>query len=120
MRDTIPTVIFPILTIQTTLTTEEILMGNVNLLDPLDHGSKSAKYPAPRLDTLNGKTMGLLNIGKNGSDVFLERVEELICGEFDVAEVVHVNKPTFTRPAPDELIIQLANRCDFVIEGLAD
>ncbi|MDE0042939.1 MAG: hypothetical protein OXT74_12950 [Candidatus Poribacteria bacterium] len=95
-------------------------MENISLLNPQDQGGISAKYLAPRLDTLNGKTMGLLNIGKNGSDPFLERVEELICGEFDVAEVVHVNKPTFTRPAPDELIIQLANRCDFVIEGLAD
>lgn len=95
-------------------------MGNINLLNPLDRGSRSAKYLAPRLDSLNGKTMGLLNIGKNGSDVFLKRVEELICGEFNVAEVVHVNKPTFTRPAPADLIVQLANRCDFVIEGLAD
>lgn len=95
-------------------------MGNVSLLNPLDQGDTSTKYLAPRLDSLNGKTMGLLNIGKNGSDIFLERVEELICGEFDVEEVVHVNKPTFTRPAPDTLIIQLANRCDFVIEGLAD
>ena len=95
-------------------------MENVSLLNPLAEGDITSKYLAPRLDTLNGKTMGLLNIGKNGSDVFLQRVEELMCEEFDVAEVVHADKPTFTRPAPDELIIQLANRCDFVVEGLAD
>ena len=95
-------------------------MANVGLLNPLDQGGISTKYLAPRLDTLNGKTMGLLNIGKNGSDTFLQRVEELMRKEFDVAEVIHVNKPTFTRPAPEELIYQLANRCDFVVEGLAD
>ena len=120
IRDTMVVVIFPIRATLTTFTTEEIFMGNVILLNPLDQGDISAKYLAPRLDTLNGKTMGLLNIGKNGSDVFLQRVEELMCEEFDVAEVLHVNKPTFTRPAPEELIIQLANQCDFVVEGLAD
>ncbi|MDE0300255.1 MAG: hypothetical protein OXN17_16590 [Candidatus Poribacteria bacterium] len=95
-------------------------METVSLLNPQDQGGMITKYLAPRLDTLNDKTMGLLNIGKNGSDVFLERMEELMREEFDVAEVVRVNKPTFTRPAPDELIVQLANRCDFVVEGLAD
>ena len=95
-------------------------MENISLLNPQDQGEISTKYLAPRLDNLNGKTMGLLNIGKNGSDTFLDRVEEMICEEFNVAEVVHVNKPTFTRPAPEELIIKLANRCDFVVEGLAD
>ena len=39
---------------------------------------------------------------------------------FDLAEVVHVNKPTFTRPAPTELLVDLAEQADFVIEGLAD
>ena len=95
-------------------------MGNVNLLNPLDDGGISAKYLAPRLETLSGKTMGLLSIGKNGSDVFLQRVEELVCEKFDVADVVRFNKPTFTRPAPEELINQLANQCDFIVEGLAD
>ena len=95
-------------------------MENISLLDPQDLGGISAKYLASRLDTLNGKTVGLLNIGKNGSDTFLDRVEELLCKEFDVADVVHINKPTFTRPAPEELIVNLANQCDFVVEGLAD
>ena len=95
-------------------------METVHLLNPLAQGDISTKYLAPRLDTLNGKTMGLLNIGKNGSDAFLQRVEELMREAFDVADVVHIDKPTFTRPAPEELIEQLANRCDYVVEGLAD
>jgi len=95
-------------------------MANVSLLNPTDQGGTSGKLLAPRLDTLNGRVMGLLNIGKPGSDIFLERVEELVREKFDVAAVLHVNKPTFTRPAPEELIVRLADSCDFVIEGLAD
>ena len=77
-------------------------METVHLLNPLAQGDISTKYLAPRLDTLNGKTMGLLNIGKNGSDAFLQRVEELMREAFDVTDVVHFDKPTFTRPAPEE------------------
>ena len=95
-------------------------MANIILLNPTDQGGVSGKFLAPRLDELNGKVMGLLNISKNGSDIFLERVEELIREKFKVADVIHVTKPTFARPAPAEMITQLADQCDFVIEGLAD
>jgi hypothetical protein len=64
--------------------------------------------------------MGLLNITKNGSDIFLDRIAELMQERFDLAEVIHVEKPTFTRPAPTELLAELAEQADFVIEGLAD
>jgi hypothetical protein len=95
-------------------------MANTILLNPTDQGGASGKYLAPRLDELNGKVMGILNIGKNGSDVFLEQVEKLMVERFQLAGVVRETKPTFTRPAPQDFITQLADRCDFVIEGLAD
>ena len=95
-------------------------MPHVTLLDPTSQGDATAKFLAPRLDSLDGKVMGLLNITKNGSDIFLERVEELMRERFDIAEVISVEKPTFTRPAPTELLVELAERADFVIEGLAD
>ena len=67
-------------------------MTNVTLLDPTSQGDVSAKFLAPRLDSLDGKVMGLLNITKNGSDIFLERVEELMRERFDLADVLHVKK----------------------------
>lgn len=91
-----------------------------SLLEPTSEGDAAAKFLAPRLESLDGKVMGLLNITKNGSDIFLARVEELMRERFDIAEVIHVEKPTFTRPAPMELLVELADRTDFVIEGLAD
>ena len=95
-------------------------MANVTLLDPTSQEDAAVKFPAPRLDTFDGKVMGLLDITKNGSDIFLDRVEELMRERFDIAEVVRVKKPTFARPAPIELLVELAERTDFVIEGLAD
>lgn len=95
-------------------------MGNYTLLNPTSQGDAAEKYLAPRLDNLDGKVLGLLDITKNGSDIFLKRIEELICDRFQITEVVRVKKPTFSRPAPDELLINLAEQVDFVIEGLAD
>lgn len=95
-------------------------MANRVVLDPIAPSNVSEKFLAPRLDDLNGKVMGLLNISKNGSDIFLNRVEELMREHFDLVDVVRVTKPTFARPAPQELITELADRCDFVVEALAD
>ena len=95
-------------------------MANTVLLDPIASNNVSDKFLSPRIDDLNGKVMGLLNISKSGSDIFLDRVEELMREHFDLADVVRVTKPTFSRPAPQELITELADQCDFVVEGLAD
>ena len=95
-------------------------MANTVLLDPIAPNDVSDKFLAPRLDDLNGKVMGLLNISKNGSDIFLDRVEELMREHFDLIDVIRITKPTFARPAPQELITELADQCDFVVEGLAD
>lgn len=95
-------------------------MTNIILLDPTASEEVSVKYLSKRLESLNGKVMGLLDITKNGSDIFLNRLEELICSRFEISDVIHVKKPTFSRPAPVELLSDLADRVDFVIEGLAD
>lgn len=95
-------------------------MGNYTLLNPTSQSDVTEKYLAPRLESLDGKVLGLLDITKNGSDIFLDRVEELIQERYNIADVVRVKKPTFSRPAPVELLINLAEQADFVIEGLAD
>ena len=95
-------------------------MANTILLDPTANEEVPVKYLSKRLESLNGKVMGLLDITKNGSDIFLDRLEELICDRFEISEVIRVKKPTFSRPAPVDLLSDLADRADFVIEGLAD
>jgi hypothetical protein len=95
-------------------------MANVTLLDPTSQSDAAEKFLAPRLETFDGKVMGLLDITKNGSDIFLDRVEELMRERFGIAEVIRVKKPTFARPAPIALLVDLAEGADFVIEGLAD
>lgn len=91
------------------------------LINPLNETQREPRRAAPRLDTLAGKTIGLLDISKPGGSYFLDHVERLLKTQYGVAEVVRAMKPTFTKPAPNEVIEKLVNaRCDAVIEALAD
>ncbi len=89
------------------------------LVNPLDERSRERRAPAPRLDSLEGKTLALLDISKPGGKAFLDRMEHLLKERYGVAEVVREIKPTYTKPAPGALLERLA-LMDGVIEALAD
>lgn len=93
----------------------------ITLVNPMNETVREQRKVAPKLDTLSGKIIGLLDISKPGGSVFLDRLEALLRERFGVANVVRAMKPTFTKPAPEAVIYQLvAARCDAVIEALAD
>jgi len=93
------------------------MSGHV-LLDPTGERQPSRRESAARLGALERSTVGLLDISKARGDVFLDRVEARLQGSG--ATVVRFRKPTFTKPAPLDLRQQIAERCDAVIEALAD
>lgn len=88
------------------------------VLDPTSERSLAIRSRVPRLASLAGKTVGLLDISKPRGDVFLNRLEELLREEG--ANTLRFAKPTFTKPAPVDLRHEIATRCDAVIEALAD
>ncbi len=88
------------------------------LLDPTSEQRPATRERLPRLESLDGRTIGLLDISKARGDVFLDRLEEKLRGAG--AEVLRFRKPTFTKPAPVDLRQEIATRCDAVIEALAD
>jgi hypothetical protein len=91
------------------------------LVNPLNETVSARRERAPRLETVSGKTIGLLDISKPGGSIFLDALERLLKERFDVGEVVRAAKPTFTKPAPDEVIEKLlSSGCAAVIEALAD
>jgi hypothetical protein len=62
--------------------------------------------------------IALLDIRKPRGDVFLDELERLLRERGH--EVERTAKPTFTKPAPADLRREIAQRCDAVIEALAD
>ena len=88
------------------------------VLDPTAGKAAATLQAAPRLASLDGLTVGLLDISKPRGDVFLGRLEELLSERG--ASVARYTKPTFAKPAPGDLRHEIAENCDAVIEALAD
>ncbi len=88
------------------------------VLDPTSESRPEQRGLVPRPESLDGLTIGLLDISKPRGDVFLDRVEEKLAGLG--ASVTRYMKPTFTKPAPVDLRHEIATSCDAVIEALAD
>jgi len=87
-------------------------------MDPTSELSPEAREPLPRPTSLDGLTVGLLDISKARGDVFIDRIEDLL-GQRGI-KTRRYKKPTFTRIAPVELKQQIATECDVVVESLAD
>ncbi len=88
------------------------------LLDPTSETQPATRPRLPRLASLQGRTVGLLDIAKSRGDIFLDRLEERLREQG--AQVERFRKPTFTKPAPVDLRQEIATRCDAVVEALAD
>jgi hypothetical protein len=94
------------------MTTEEFL-------DPTDSVAVPRRTAA-RLATLDGKVITLLDISKAKGDHLLDRVEELLRERAKPKAIVRRKKPTFARPAPEDLRAEILKTSDAVIEALAD
>jgi hypothetical protein len=94
-------------------------MATDEFLDPTDSVAVPRKT-ATRPATLDGKVITLLDISKAKGDHLLDRIEELLRERTRAKAIVRKKKPTFARPAPDELRREILKGSDVVIEALAD
>jgi len=88
------------------------------VLDPTGERSPVERELVPRPASLDGLTIGLLDISKARGDVFLDHLDGLL--QARRLTTVRYKKPTFTKNAPIDLRHEIATRCDVVIEALAD
>lgn len=88
------------------------------LLDPTSERSVVERQRLERPSSLDGLTVGLLDISKPRGEIFLDRIEQRLVSVG--ADVKRYRKPTFTKPAPADLRHQISQECHVVIEALAD
>jgi hypothetical protein len=88
----------------------------VTILDPTREAEPRTRPLAPRGD--EPKRIALVDIRKPRGDVFLDELERLLRERGH--EVERAQKPTFTKTAPPDVRREIAERCDAVIEALAD
>jgi hypothetical protein len=78
------------------------------------------RQTAPRPPSLEGRVVTLLDISKAKGHHLLDRIEELLRERARPRAIVRKRKPTFARPAPDDLRREIVASTDVLVEALAD
>ena len=95
-------------------------LRQLDILSPVDPETVSRWRPAPRLSSLHGKMGGFLGNRKANAEVLLLSIKELMDRQFELQDSLVVDKFIYSRPAAEDVINSLANRCDFVVTAIAD
>ena len=95
-------------------------LRQLDILSPVDPEAFARWRPAPRLSSLHGKTGGFLGNRKANAEVLLHSIKELMDRQFELQDSLVVDKFIYSRPAAEDVINTLADRCDFVVTAIAD
>ena len=92
---------------------------SIRVLDPTFGTSGVTTGPVPRLSSLAGCTVGLLDNSKIKVRELLDYIEDILRSEYGVASVIRLKKPDASRPAPDEVIAEM-KACEAIISAVGD
>jgi len=92
----------------------------LRLLDPTGYVRPAPAALARRLQSLDGKVVGFLDNGKWNVDALFARLEEHLRQRYRLGGVIKRRKPNISKPAPAEIIRELAEGCDLVITAIGD
>jgi hypothetical protein len=73
---------------------------------------------APRLTSLTGKRIGILDNGKANAGTLMLAVAKVLQERHGAADIVKHNKPVAGPPAPE--ILEALSHCDLALVGSAD
>ena len=91
------------------------------LVNPFDERPAPEASAPPRLESLEGTRVALLDISKGGGAIFLDRLDTLLKDRYGVSTVLRFRKPTFAKPAPEAVLADIRKaQPHAVIEALAD
>jgi hypothetical protein len=90
----------------------------IRLYDPTAEPRAVAAQLAPRLTTLAGTRVGILDNGKANAGTLMLAVTKILRERYGVAEVIKREKPVAGPPRPE--ILEALSACDFALVGSAD
>lgn len=89
------------------------------LMSPIGSNPVERQPIAPRLATLSGAKIGLLDNTKKNADLLLRAAADILQREHGVGEVIYRRKISSSPAAPAEMLDELAS-CDAVINAYGD
>ncbi len=90
----------------------------MDYVSPIDERVRDPEPLASRPADLSGRRIALLDISKARGAQFLDRLEDLLRERG--AATFRLAKPTFAKPAPADVIEEIALHGDLAVEALAD
>lgn len=90
------------------------------LISPVNQAMVAESTLAPRLPSLAGKRVGLLDNSKNKADRLLDTVATILHEQYGFTDIVRRRKPSASKPADPQVVEELAKTCDLVIVGVGD
>ena len=75
---------------------------------------------APRMASLAGTRLGIIDDSKRNADVLLEELAEILRTRYEITEVKWHRKPSASRPADPTALKELTEQVDSVIIAIGD
>lgn len=91
----------------------------MQILDPTDERRPVRRQLASRRRAPS-RPIALLDISKPRGNILIDELERLLAERLPDASFRRYTKPTYTKPAPEDLRRDILRDCGFVIEALAD
>jgi hypothetical protein len=91
----------------------------LRVLDPTNEIKAAGVEPAPRLPSLQGRTIGFISNGKEGTKAYFAHLERMLREEFGVGDVVWRTKSNFSAPASAEIVGEI-RKWHSVVTGVGD
>ena len=89
------------------------------VLDPTPEKAPPVGQLAPRLPTLEGKTIGFISNGKEGTKGFFAHLDRMLREQHGVAKVVSRTKSNYSAPA-DAHIVDEIKKWHAAVTGVGD
>jgi hypothetical protein len=89
------------------------------VLDPTNETKAAGGQPATRPTTLQGKTVGFISNGKEGTKGYFVELERQLRDVFGVADVVWRTKSNFSAPANASIVDEI-KAWQAVVAGVGD
>ena len=92
---------------------------SIRVFDPTAEDAAATTPGTPRLVSLPGRTIGLLDNGKFHVRELLDHVAAMLHSQYGVAQVWRFRKPDASRPAPPAVMADM-QRCEAIIAAVGD
>lgn len=97
------------------------LLNTEAILSPEGTANHGNYHLAPRrFDSLDGVRLGLLGNSKLNADAVLLALGDLLQERYALKSVFVRSKPSFGKPAPDNIVQEMVDNSDVIITGVGD